>query len=186
MKRTLTILLAIAGFVALAGQMFLPIYAVFVQKIGGDLLTAGSAYALYAITIAIVILIVSRLEDRTKQFGKLVLVGSAIMAFGFSGYLFVTEPIHLFIVQFILGLGFAVYAPAFDALYAMSLDRGKFASEMGYWEAMFFAVSAVAAFIGGFVAHTFGFVYVFYLMIFVSLLGVVISFVLFIDEQKKR
>ena len=43
MKRKLKILLMASALLMLAGGLFGPIYAVFVEQIGGDLLTAGGA-----------------------------------------------------------------------------------------------------------------------------------------------
>ena len=49
MQRKLKILLFASALFMLAGGLFGPIYAVFVEEIGGDLLTAGGAYAAFSI-----------------------------------------------------------------------------------------------------------------------------------------
>ena len=60
MQKALKILLMASGLSILAGGLFGPIYAVFVEQIDGDLLTAGTAYAIFAIVAGVIIFLVSR------------------------------------------------------------------------------------------------------------------------------
>ena len=175
MRRELKILLSAAGLFMLAGGLFGPIYAVFVDQIGGDLLTAGGAYGLYSISAGLLIFLISRWEDRVKHQEKLVVVGYILSCMGFLGYLLIKAPIHLFIVQIILGLGEAIVTPAYDSLYSRHLDKGRFASEWGLWESMNYVITAIAAVVGGFLANVFGFKILFVLMSAISLSGLAIS-----------
>ena len=175
MRKELKILLTTNALFVLAAGLFGPIYAVFVEEIGGDLLTAGSAYAAFAIAAGVLILIIGRWEDRVKHQEKLVMLGYALSCLGFVGLLFVREPIHLFIVQVMFGIGEAVLAPAYDGLYSKNLDRGKAASEWGFWEGTERIVMAVAAFVGGFLASVYGFRFLFLVMLGFSVIGLFVS-----------
>jgi MFS family permease len=115
---------------------------------------------------------------------KLVIAGYALSCLGFIGYLLIQKPLDLFFVQIIFGIGEAVSIPAFDGLYSMSLDKGKFASEWGLWESMDFIVAGVAAIAGGLLANLYGFNFLFTIMLILSILGLLISF--FLLSKKKK
>jgi drug/metabolite transporter (DMT)-like permease len=179
MNRILKTLLGADGFFILAAGMFGPIYAIFVERIGGDILDAGGAYAAFAIASGTLLYLISRWEDHVKHKEKLVVLGYTFSCVGFLGYLFVSAPVHLFVVQIILGLAEAVVYPAYDAMYSRCLDRGKFASEWGMYESMRSIAMAIAALFGAFVASLFGFHYLFITMFFFALVGLFISTRLF-------
>ena len=186
MKRGLVILLACFALFTLAAEMLAPVYAVFVERIGGDLLTAGGAYAIFMGVTGILIIIISKWEDRFKHLEKLVVLGFCIKVIGFTGYVFVSKPMHLFLVQVILGLGEAVSLPAHDGLYSQLLDRGKYASEWGMYDALWYITAAVAGIIGGAISNYLGFKMLFFLMIIISLAGLFVSLRLMVDKYKRK
>ena len=51
MNKNLKLLLLTASLFLFAGGLFGPIYAVFVEDIGGDLLTAGAAFGTFSIVV---------------------------------------------------------------------------------------------------------------------------------------
>jgi MFS family permease len=179
MRRELKILLLAEAMFALAGGLFGPIYAIFVEEIGGDLLAAGGAYAAFALAAGILIFFISRWEDHVRHKEKLIVAGYLLNCVGFLAYIFIQSPLELFLVQIIFGVGTAVGAPAYDALYSKNLDKGKFTSEWGMWESMQFIVLAIAAGAGGFLATLYGFRFLFILMFLLSVLGLLVSLALF-------
>lgn len=185
MQRELKILLTASTFFMLAAGLFGPIYAIFVEEIGGDLLTAGGAYGAFSISAGILVFIISRWEDHAKHQEKFVVLGYLISVIGFAGYLLIRNPIDLFIVQIIFGIGEAVHVPAFDGLYSKHLDKGKFASEWGLWETQYRITSAVAAGIGGVISYIFGFRALFMIMLIISVTGFLISSLLVSTRKKK-
>ncbi len=178
MKRELRTLLVASSLFMLAGGLFGPIYAIFVEEIGGSLLDAGIAYSAFAIASGILIFFISRWEDHIKHQEKLVVVGYILSCTGFLGYLFIRNPMELFLVQIIFGIGEAIGTPAYDGLYSRHLEKGKFISEWGMWESMSYIIIGVAAALGGFVASLYGFRTLFTLMLGLSLIGFVISLLL--------
>lgn len=191
MKKELKLLLVSSAFITLAGGLFGPIYAVFVEEIGGDLLTAGSAYAVFAIAAGILIFFISRWEDHVKHQEKLVVMGYTLNVIGFFGYLLVREPWHLFIVQAIFGIAEAIGTPAFDGLYSRHLDKGKYTSEWGLWESKEWITLGIAAFVGGYLANKHGFQALFSFMLSLSIIGFMISLWLlpietYMNSRKKK
>ncbi|MBD3319118.1 MFS transporter [Candidatus Woesearchaeota archaeon] len=185
MQKELRILLAASAFSMFAAGLFGPIYAVFVENIGGDLLTAGGAYSVFAISAGVLIFFISRWEDKVKHQEKLVVLGYAIASCGFLGYLFVSKPWHLIIVQVIFGVGEAIGTPAYDGLYSSHLDHGKFISQWGLWDSMAWIVTGIAAAVGGFFASVYGFRSLFMVMFVLSLLGLVSSALLLMRSKKQ-
>ncbi len=186
MQQELKILLLASALFMLSGGLLGPIYAIFVEDIGGDILTAGTSYAIFAIIAGTLIFFVSRWEDHVKHLEKLVVVGYALSCVGFLGYILIRNPMDLFIVQAIFGIGQAVGAPAFDGLYSKHLDKGKFASEWGVWESMALLITGAAAAVGSFVANFFGFKFLFVIMLALSVLGLAVSSLLLFRKRKKR
>jgi len=176
MKKPLKFLLAADGFVLFAFGLLAPIYAIFVEEIGGDILDAGFTYAIYLFVLGILIFFISRWENHQKFKGKLLVFSYFLFAIASIGYLLVSNKIHLFIVQGILGVAEAFNSPVYDGLYSKFLDKGKFVSEWGLYASMRSILTAIAAVGGGVIAAYFGFKYLFLIMFIFSVIGLIISF----------
>ncbi|MFH1590343.1 MAG: MFS transporter [archaeon] len=104
MKRGLKILLLADTWATFAVGMLGPIYAIFVEDIGGDLLDASWAYFSFMITSGVVMHLISHWEDRYKHKEKLVTYGYLLTAFGCLLYVFVHDQMTLILTQIVLGL----------------------------------------------------------------------------------
>lgn len=162
MHKAIKILISASLFYNFAGGLFGPIYAIFVERIGGDILTASSAIALYNIVMGILLLIFGKMEDKINK-RKVVVLGYFLSAIGMTGYLFISQPWHLFLVQIMLSFG-VITNPAWDAFFAASTDKKRESEEWGLWEGSIKIDVGIAAIIGGLVASVFGFRALFFLM----------------------
>ncbi len=171
MKRKLHMLLLISALFGLAGGLFGPIYAVFVEEIGGNLLDAGGAYSAFAISAGLLMYLFGKWEDHFKKQEKLIILGYAFSCLGFLGYLFIRNPLDLFLVQILFGISESITFPAYDGLYSKHLDKGRFASEWGVSESLDFIMMGIAALAGGFLATLYGFRLLFTVMFGLSLIG---------------
>ncbi len=177
--RSLLKLLLAADFFALLGMgMITPIYAIFVEQIGGDILDASGAWAIYAFVSGILMYIIGKWEDRRKHYARMLLAGYLLRSLAFLSYFFVQNTIQLFGVQIILGLSLAVTTPSYDALYSKNLGKGRYATEWALWESMNMIVAAIAALIGGVIAGYFGFKTLFAIMFVSGIVGALISSVI--------
>ena len=163
-NQALRILLSTNAMILMAAAMLGPIYALFVEKIGGDLMDASFAGGIFAFVAGLTTLISGKYSDRIKENELIVVLGYVIMAVGFFLYLWVNSVIFLFMVQVIIGLGEAVYSPAFDAVYSKHLDGHKSGTQWGAWESMNYFTTAVGAIVGGAVVTIFGFQTLFIIM----------------------
>jgi len=183
MRKGLSILLQADALAILAGGMFGPLYAVFVEEIGGDLLTAGEAFAVFAFVMAGLMFIISRWGDHAKHKEFLIVLSYGLGCLGFLGYLLISRPMHLFIVQIIFGVSGAIGWPTYDGLFSKFLDKGKFISEWGLWGTMRNVMLGLGALAGGFIAKNFGFSFLFGVMLIVSLIGFFVSLLLILERD---
>jgi len=95
-----------------------------------------------------------------------VVLGYTIMGTGFLLYFRVDSIIFLFVVQAIIGLGEAIYSPAFDAVYSKHLDGHRSGTQWGAWESMNYFMTAIGAVLGGALVTVFGFQFLFVIMAF--------------------
>jgi len=183
MNQKLKVLLWTYGFFTFGQYLMLPIYAVFVENIGGDLLTAGLAYGIYALVTGVLIYSFGRWEDRVKHQEKLVVLGYFLQLIATAGYLLVSKPVHLFYLQVLFGIATSINTPAYDSIYSKNLDKGKFASEWGIWESMNWIVTGIGALLGGWVAQTFSWKAMIYFMIITAAAGFFTSLILLKSKQ---
>jgi hypothetical protein len=88
MERLRKILLISDAFYLLSGGLLGPIYALFVDRIGGDLLDASFTSALFLLTAGVVVLVLGLWEDKSKHQRKFVIAGYGLGVMGTFGYLF--------------------------------------------------------------------------------------------------
>jgi len=167
-NRALRILLITNAIILIAGAMLGPIYALFVEEIGGDLLDASLTAGMFALAAGIATLIAGRYADKIKENELIVVFGYTMMGVGFLLYLAVNSIWLLFLVQMIIGFAEAIYSPAFDALYSKHLTQRQAGRQWGTWEAANYFSVAIGAVIGGFIVSQFGFSILFVLMAILS------------------
>lgn len=158
------ILITVDSIILLAVAMLGPIYAFYVESVGGDLLDASLTGGALAVASGVALLLTGRLADRVKERELVVAAGYCIIGLGFLLFLVVQSIWALALVQVVIGLGKAIDTPAFDALFSSHVDRRRSGFQWGAWEAMNAWTTAAGAVIGGLVATYLGFPVLFVLM----------------------
>ncbi len=154
LNRTEKILLYGSNLWYLGEGMLGPLFAVFAERIGGDVLEISWAWALFLLLSGLFQIIAGKLTDFFSNYERVMVVGYALNAICTFGYLFVSSPAHLFIVQAGLGIASGIASPTWNALYAKHENRkiGGFTWGLANGEAQI--VTSIALVIGGFVvAH---------------------------------
>ena len=144
----LKVLLVADALVLTAAAMLTPIYAVFVQEVGGDLLDAGITAAALAFGSALASLVAGKYADGLRNKRMLIIASYAVTGMGFLLFTVVDGVWFLAAVQVMIGLVRAFAEPAYDALYSIHLDKKKEAEEWGEWEAMAYFVGGAGALMG--------------------------------------
>jgi hypothetical protein len=145
--------------------VILPIYAVFVQHIGGDILDAGWAMGVFLITEGIFTTLVHRFKWSPRMRIFLMILGWAIWLSGIGFYFFISNIWTLLIAQVLAAIGNAIADPIFDAELADHTDMSLKEYEWGLWEGSKAFIDGFAAILGAFVAAMFGFKILIFVMI---------------------
>lgn len=156
-NKALSILLATNAMILISAAMLGPIYAIFVEKIGGDLMDASLAGGIFALVAGVATLVSGNFSDKVKENELIVVLGYSVMGLGFLLYTLVSSVGFLFIVQAIIGLGEAIYSPAFDAVYSKHLDGKKSGTQWGAWESVNYFTASAGALLGGLLVTLAGF-----------------------------
>ncbi len=167
-NHAIKILLVTNALILVSGAMLGPIYALFIQRIGGDLLDASLAFGFFSFVAGLTTLWAGRFADKIRDSELIVVFGYAVIGLGFFGYVFVDSLLGLLIVQAIIGFGEAVYSPAFDSLYSKHLMKLKGGSVWGAWESINYFTLALGAVSGGLLVTLFGFNTMFVVMSLMS------------------
>lgn len=182
-KPGLRLLLIAESLVLLAGAMIGPIQAIFVQRLGGDLLDASYAGAIFSFAAGITTLIAGRYADSHPSPKHIIIWGYAMMAFGFLLFIFVQTVWQLLLVQILIGIATPFYTPAFNALYTRHINLERAGFEWSLWDATDYFMTAVGALAGGAIVFYFGFNAVFITMSTICLISV---FYLWFSHEEKR
>ena len=158
------LIIVIADFVLITGFGFLPpIFAVFVteQIAAATVATVGFAITIYWATKSVLQLFVARLID--KNHGEIddfyfMIIGGIFNAIIVSLYYFATDIWHVYLLQFLIGVGDSMLVPPFYAIFTRHIDKGKEGFEWALYSS--FSLGAGAALggaLGGILATVVGF-----------------------------
>lgn len=174
-NRSIRILIVTNAFFVFIMGLFAPFYAVYVQKIGGDIAFAGLSWAIFSVVAGVLILLFSRWELKVKEQELLIALGYILRALVFCSYAFMTSLTQLVVTQIFWGVASALGTPAFDSVYAKHTEKDGSIAQWGEWEGVSAIVTGVAALIGGGVIQLFGYQVVFLGMAVISMaLGIYI------------
>lgn len=180
-NRVVKTLVAVDFFYNSAFGSFGPVFAIFIigSIEGGSAAVAGLATTTYWVVKSLVQLPIARFLDKTdgeKDDFWALFFGYFFAAMVPFGYLFASEPWHLYVLQGFLGFTMAFAVPGWYAIFTRHVDRWRIGFEWSLQSV--FAVGmayALAAAVGGFVVDAFGFRILF---IGAGCLGVVASLLL--------
>ncbi len=153
-----------------------PIFAIFLtrQIQGGNLKMVGMVAAVYWLTKSIVQPFIAHQLDKNhgeKDDFKFLVIGMYIANLIPLGYIFSTQPWHIFALEFVRGLAMACVVPTWSAIFTRHIDKGR---EAFSWSlestGLGFAAGLAGAF-GALLASIFGFPIVFVLVSFFGLLS---------------
>jgi len=154
LPKPLKILVFTDSLVLIAGAMIVPFYALFVETIGGDILEAGAAASTFALAAGVSALVAGRLSDKIKRKERVIVIAYFILALSFLSYIYVNSIWVLLLLQIVIGLVQAAYAPAFDALYGEHIgDRRLASSRWSIWESSNYFAIAIGATVGATIVH---------------------------------
>jgi MFS family permease len=169
--------LVISDFFLQSGWgMIGPIFAIFLtrQIQGGSLEMVGFVAATYWLVKSIVQPFIARIFDKnhgeTDDFRFLV-IGMYVANLVPLGYIFSSEPWHIFALEAVRGLAMACVVPTWSGIFTRHIDRGR---EAFSWSMESTGIGLAAGFagaFGGLIASFIGFKAVFVLVSFFGLIS---------------
>jgi MFS family permease len=150
------LLLKISFMVTFAEAMLVPMYAAFAEKVGGSLLDAGIAFAVFSMATGSVVALIgtrSWFQQNIKRFLMLGFVTSTACDISF---IFVANKWQLFGAQIVAGLATGMIEPTWDALFTDDIEHSS-AKHWSIWAGGTHLVAGVASLLGGLVIAYFSF-----------------------------
>lgn len=141
--------------------LFVPFYAIFIQKLGGDIAFAGFSWAVFSIVSGVLILLFTRWEVKVKEQELLMALGYLLRGIVFLSYACMASLSQLLLTQVLWGMAAAIGMPAFDALYQAHTTKEESIIQWGSWEGIASIAIGVAALVGGILIQLFGYPAVF-------------------------
>ena len=175
LSRITRILLIGANIWYFGEGMMGPLFAVFAEKVGGDILDITWAWATYLVITGVMYILVGKLINGKKYKEKVMVFGYALNALFTFGYLFVSNPTQLFLVQAGIGLAEAICTPAWDSLYAKNLTDDMDSYAWGLSTGQSQIVTGIAFGIGGLIIHFISFEVLFITMGIIQLGAAVVT-----------
>lgn len=164
MNKPLIFLVASNSINVLADYLFIPLYALFISKIGGGPQIAGILFGVRFISSVLFGFIVAKINDKKRLDDLLLetnffLKGSCWLILAF----YQTIPMMI-IIQIILGISGSFGGPAFNSLISEHLDNKKHIRDWGIWELVQNGSVAIASILSGFLLTAYGFKFLFIAM----------------------
>jgi len=150
-----------------------PLFAVFAERIGGNILDITWAWATYLIISGVLIFLVGKISDEKFAKDKLMMVGYGLNAVFTFGYLLISTPTHLFLVQAGLGVAAALATPTWHALYAKYEDKRHVGGTWGLADGSAELITGVAIILGGLIVTYFSFTALFLIMGIVQVIATI-------------
>lgn len=154
--------------------LFGPLFAIFAERLGGDVLEISWAWAAYLICMGVSMVIVGKISDKKISKKKLLFWGYTLNALLTFGYLLVSGPYGLLFIQAGLGIATALATPTWNSLYAENENKKKAGLEWGMADGLSQVFAGAAIIIGGLVITYFSFSLLFIIMGIIQTIAVIL------------
>ena len=155
-----------------------PVWAKFVQSIGGDLRTAGNAIGIFAIILGIFTYLAGMIENKLQKNELFLVLTQGMFAIGYLGYLLIHHAWQLYLIQIWLGLAGAFQAPALYSLYQSYIPREKVTWAWGLWNASFNVAMGLGALAGSYLVSLTDFNIMFIFLSATAFSGLILAFII--------
>ncbi len=139
-----------------------PILAIFITESvkSGDAKVAGIATGIFWLGKSVIQIPIAHYLDKKrgeKDDYRAMIAGTILSGFVPLGFIFVSLPWHLYLLQGIYAMAMAFAVPSWSAIFTRHIDKGKEALTWGVESSSWGIGTGVAGIIGGLVANSFGF-----------------------------
>ncbi len=177
MNRTLKLLIISDIFVLSGFGLIAPILSIFINDnlVGGSIFSAGLASTIFLITHASLQLLFSY-KFKPKDRLWMLKLGTAIISIVPVGYILSVSIYHIYLVEFVYGVGAAFAYPTWSSLFTSNLEKGKRGFQYSVYSSSVGIGTALTAAAGAWIADKTGFEFVFILTGIIAMIGLLILF----------
>lgn len=150
-----------------------PIFAIFAQKVGGDILDITWAWATYLIITGLLMILIGKLSDKINK-RKIVFIGYLLNAIFTFCYLFIHTPTQLLFLQGGLGIAAALATPTWNSLYSEYGNKKKRGLSWGLADGSSQLFTGLAIILGGLIVTNYSFNLLFIIMTIIQIISVIL------------
>jgi MFS family permease len=186
MSKTIKILLIASSLWYFGEGLFGPLFAIFTEKVGGDLLDVTWAWSAYLIVTGLMYFLVGKSLQNSKYREEVMVIGYALNTIFTFSYLLVNSVMSLFIVQVGLGIAESLSTPVWDSLFADDLEEedNTFLWSIATGHTHF--VTGIAVAIGGLITYYISFHALFIIMGIIQALATITQALLLKEKRKRK
>ncbi len=144
--------------------LFGPLFAVFAEKIGGDILDITWAWSLYLIASGLLYILFGKILNKSKYKTEAMIFGYFINTIFTFCYIFVHNSTQLFILQIGFALAESISTPIWDSIFAKNMEDPEDSFFWGVAGGQSHLVSGIAIAIGGLITYYISFNALFIIM----------------------
>lgn len=167
-----------------AATLLVPVFAIFIDDIGGGPELAGILFGISFFVTALGNLIMIRVQDARLRDVSLYKVGLLIKIGAWVLLAFHQSIPTLIVAQIILGTATAIGAPSFGSLVSEHLDKRRHISDWSRWAFMENTVTAISSVLSGFIIVAYSFDVLFAIMAAMTFLSFILA--MGITKRKRR
>lgn len=177
MNKTLKLLIISDIFIFGGMGLVSPILAIFIKDnlVGGTIMAAGVASMIFLITHSLLQLLFAYKFNPKDRIWMLIL-GTVLITLVPFGYIFSTHIYHIYLVEFIFGVGAAFAYPSWSSLFTSNLEKGKRGFQYSIYSSSVGLGTAITAGVGAWLAERIGFEIVFAITGLLAIIGLIILF----------
>jgi uncharacterized membrane protein len=153
LTKTIKILLFASSLWYFGEGLFGPLFAVFTEKVGGDLLDITWAWSAYLIVTGLMYMLVGKVLSKSNYKEEVMVIGYALNTIFTFSYLLVDNVTTLFIVQIGLGIAESLSTPIWDSLFAGNLEESDDTFQWGLATGHTHFVTGIAVAVGGLITY---------------------------------
>jgi predicted MFS family arabinose efflux permease len=162
-----------------AEYLLVPIYAIYVERVGGSLLDIGIAFSIFNIVKGLFVILMGKTDFYKKNLHTFIMYGFALSALCDCSYMFISNYIQFFFVQAIAGIALALINPAWEALYSDVEDTDEASEKWTFWNGGVDFIIGIAAIVGGLMIRFVGWNCLFTTMGLISLSSIYFAYKVF-------
>jgi MFS family permease len=158
------ILLFASGLWFFGEGLFGPLFAVYAEKVGGDLLDITWAWSVYSIALGLLYFFNGKVLAKSKYKEEVMVFGYFLNTVFTFSYLLVHNSTQLFIVQIGLAIAESLSTPTWDSIFAKELEDPGDSLLWGIAGGQSHFVTGIAIAIGGLITYYISFEALFVIM----------------------